>query len=61
VLASRLRRDGPSAALEVAFGARAGEIEREWRGYLRRLSERRLDDEELGALELPPNELSQST
>ncbi len=52
VLASRPRRNGPRAALELAFGARDREIEREWRAYLRRLSERRLDDE-LGGLELP--------
>ena len=57
VLVSRLRRDGPRAALELAFDARFREIEREWRDYLRRLSERRLDDEELGPLGLT-NELS---
>ena len=57
MLVSRLRRDGPRAALELAFDARFRDIEQSWRNYLRKLSERRLDDEELGALGLT-NELS---
>ncbi|MGH2925385.1 MAG: hypothetical protein ACRDK1_05360 [Solirubrobacterales bacterium] len=57
VLVARLRRDGPRASLELAFDARFRDIEQSWRSYLRRLSERRLDDEELGALGLT-NELS---
>src|SRR5712691_2506962 len=43
VLASRLRRDGPRGALELAFDGRFRDIEREWRDYLRKLTERRLD------------------
>src|SRR3954470_8977790 len=43
VLASRLRRDGPRRALELAFGGRFRDIEREWRAYLRRLREGRLE------------------
>ena len=54
VLASRLRRDGPRASLELAFDARFREIEQNWRGYLRKLTERRLDaGDELGGIELP--------
>jgi len=60
VLASRLRRDGPGRALELAFDARFREVEREWRSYLRRLTERRLDGDEIGTLDLP-NELSASS
>ena len=52
VLASRLRRDGPRAALELAFGARGREIERSGAHTCASCSERRLDDE-LGGLELP--------
>src|SRR6266545_4627492 len=51
VLASRLRRDGPRAAIELAFGGRFRHVEQEWRSYLRRLAERRLDaGEELAPL-----------
>ena len=58
MLASRLRRDGPRASLELAFDARFREIERAWRDYLRKLSERRLDSSEaITELELP-DELS---
>jgi hypothetical protein len=58
VLASRLRRDGPRKAVELAFNARFREIERDWRGYLRRLTERRLDaSEALSPFDLP-DELS---
>jgi hypothetical protein len=58
VLAARLRRDGPRASLELAFDARFREIERAWRDYLRKLSERRLDSAEaITELELP-DELS---
>ena len=35
VLVSRLRREGPEKAIELAFGARPREVEREWRRYLR--------------------------
>ena len=35
VLVSRLRREGPEKAIELAFGARVREVEREWRRYLR--------------------------
>lgn len=35
LLVSRIRRDGAERALEIAFGQRAREIEREWRRYLR--------------------------
>src|SRR5204862_2102087 len=53
VLASRLRRDGPRGALELAFDARFREVEREWRAYLRRLTARRLDAaDEVGPLDL---------
>jgi hypothetical protein len=53
VLASRLRRDGPRGALELAFDGRFRDIEHEWRGYLRKLTERRLDlPDEIGALDL---------
>ena len=53
MLASRLRRDGPRKALELAFGARFRDIERAWRDYLRRLRERRLElDDEVPALDL---------
>jgi hypothetical protein len=56
VLASRLRRDGPRKALELAFGGRFRDIEREWRDYLRRLRERRLElDDEVPALDLSPD------
>ena len=57
VLASRIRRNGARAALELAFDARFREIEREWRDYLRRVSERRLEAGE-GAVELELPELS---
>jgi len=58
VLAARLRRDGPRGSLELAFDARFREIEREWRDYLRKLTERRLDSEdELAPFDLP-DELS---
>jgi hypothetical protein len=54
VLASRLRRDGPRASLELVFDAPFREIDRNWRGYLRKLTERRLDaGDELSGLELP--------
>src|SRR5215212_6330043 len=43
VLAARLRRDGPRAAIELAFGARFRHVEQEWRTYLRKLAERRLE------------------
>jgi hypothetical protein len=53
VLASRLRRDGPRRAVELAFGARFRDIEREWRDYLRKLTERRLGlEDEVPALDL---------
>src|SRR3954451_8886328 len=53
VLASRLRRDGPRRALELAFDGRIRDIEREWRDYLRKLTERRLDlADEVAALDL---------
>jgi len=58
VLASRLRRDGPRGSLELAFDARFRDIERAWRDYLRKLSERRLESSEpIAELELP-DELS---
>jgi hypothetical protein len=58
VLASRLRRDGPRGSLELAFDARFRDIERTWRDYLRKLSERRLESSEaIAELELP-DELS---
>jgi hypothetical protein len=57
VLASRLRRDGPRGSLELAFDARFRDIERAWRDYLRKLSERRLESEAIAELELP-DELS---
>jgi hypothetical protein len=58
VLASRLRRDGPPGSLELAFDARFRDIERAWREYLRKLSERRLESSE-GIAELGlPDELS---
>src|ERR671922_2049520 len=54
VLASRLRRDGARASLELAFSARFRDIERSWRDYLRRLTERRLEPaEDASELELP--------
>jgi hypothetical protein len=54
VLASRLRRDGPRGSLELAFDERFRHIERTWREYLRKLSERRLEaTEAIGDLELP--------
>jgi hypothetical protein len=54
VLASRLRRDGPRAAIELAFGTRFRHVEREWRSYLRKLAERSLDaGEELAPLDAP--------
>jgi hypothetical protein len=54
VLASRLRRDGARGALELAFDERFRHIERTWREYLQRLSERRLEaSEPLAELELP--------
>lgn len=34
LLASRLRKDGSSQAIEVAFGESLGVVEREWRDYL---------------------------
>ena len=53
VLASRLRRAGPRGALELAFDGRFRDIEHEWRSYLRKLTERRLDiPDEVGALNL---------
>src|SRR5205814_1646565 len=58
VLASRLRRDGPRGALELAFDARFREVERDWREYLRRLTQRRLDTgDELMPFDVP-DELS---
>jgi hypothetical protein len=58
VLASRLRRDGPRGSLELAFDARFRDIERAWRDYLRKLSERRLESSgAIAELELP-DELS---
>ena len=58
VLASRLRRNGPRGALELAFDARFRDIEREWREYLRKLTQRRLDaSDEMAPLDLP-DELS---
>src|SRR5687768_15974037 len=35
LLVSRIRRDGAERAIEIAFGERAREVEREWRRYLR--------------------------
>src|SRR3954454_8306863 len=53
VLASRLRRDGPRRALELAFNGRFRDIERAWRDYLRKLTERRLDlADEVAVLDL---------
>jgi hypothetical protein len=53
VLASRLRRDGPRGALELAFAARFRDVERRWRAYLTKLRERRLDlADEVPALDL---------
>jgi hypothetical protein len=53
VLASRLRRDGPRKAVELAFGGRFRDVEREWREYLRKLTARRLGlADEVPALEL---------
>jgi|SRR5215211_274665 len=43
VLASRLRRDGPRAAIELAFAMGFRHVEQEWRTYLRRLAARRLE------------------
>jgi hypothetical protein len=60
VLASRLRRDGPHGALELAFDGRFREIERQWRDYLRKLTARRLDSDAIGTLDLP-NEVSASS
>jgi hypothetical protein len=37
-LVARLRREGPAAQLEGAFGARAREIESAWRDYLREIA-----------------------
>lgn len=53
VLASRLNRGGASAALELAFDAPFGEVEREWRRYLRDEIPRTRSSEEL----LTPPEL----
>jgi hypothetical protein len=54
VLASRLRRDGPSGSLELAFDERFRHIEQIWREYLQRLSERRLETSvPIAELELP--------
>jgi hypothetical protein len=52
LLISRLRREGVRGNLELAYGARLREIERTWRDYLRKLTERRLDTDESVALEL---------
>jgi hypothetical protein len=41
VLASRLRRGGGRASIELAFGQPAGRVERTWREYLRELPARR--------------------
>jgi hypothetical protein len=61
VLASRLRRDGAHRAVELAFNARFREIEQEWRGYLRRLTARRLDvGDEIAPLDLPDRLSAQS-
>src|SRR5436190_6825234 len=60
VLASRLRRDGPRASLELAFDGGCREIERERRAYLRNLPARRLDGDAIGMLDLP-SELSPSS
>jgi hypothetical protein len=35
LLVSRIRREGAARAIEIAFGARAREVEQEWRRYLR--------------------------
>jgi hypothetical protein len=35
VLVSRLRREGAAAAIELAFGAPAAQVEGEWRRFLR--------------------------
>ena len=35
ILVSRLRREGPERAIELAFAARARGVEQEWRRYLR--------------------------
>jgi hypothetical protein len=35
ILASRLRREGPERAIELAFSTRARAVEQEWRRYLR--------------------------
>jgi hypothetical protein len=53
VLASRLHRDGARGNLELAFDASLGEIEREWRRYLREEVPRTRSSEEM----LTPPEL----
>jgi hypothetical protein len=40
LLVSRLRRDGPGRALEIAFGVDVGVIERAWRDHLQALATR---------------------
>ena len=35
IMVSRLRREGPEAAIELAFDARFRDVEAEWRRYLR--------------------------
>jgi hypothetical protein len=53
VLASRLHRDGARGSLELAFDAPLGEIEAEWRRYLREEMPRTRSSEELTPPELP--------
>jgi hypothetical protein len=48
VLVSRLRREGPQKAIELAFGERARNVEREWRRYLREEVPRAGSLDELG-------------
>lgn len=43
LLVSRIRKDGPTPALEVAFDARVAEIEEAWREHLNAITERETD------------------
>jgi hypothetical protein len=50
ILISRLRRDGPERAIELAFGGRVRDIESEWRTYLRDVVPRAGSPDELDEL-----------
>ena len=50
ILISRLRRDGPERAIELAFDGRMREIESEWRAYLRDVVPRAGSPDELDEL-----------